>query len=168
MSQQAITTEPVRIPHRTIVIAVGLFAVVAIGSRGRCRGRPAHIRRIGASRAAVRSAATAPAPVRLCGHDVTNLLATIAAMPPSVQAQVVGTLSPDLATGWAPRTQRRAQPAPTGARQHDLGRILTRVSREDRNTIVNRLPDEQGAAVVASWKSANVREYLSSTATPCS
>ena len=122
MSQHVITTAPVGIRRRTIVIAIGLLAVLAIGV-----GVGVAALASGGSEPAVRrsapTAVPAPAPVRLCGHDVTNLLAAVVAMPPSVQAQVVGTLSPDLANGLGNLALvRRAQPVPAGARQRDVGR----------------------------------------------
>ena len=79
---------------------------------------------------------------------------------------MVGTLSPGLSDVLGHLVLNIDPTRATAPDSTTLGMILTRVSQADRNTIVNHLPDEQGAAVAASWKSANVREYLSSTATP--
>ena len=160
MSQHVITTAPVGIRRRTIVIAIGLLALLAIGV-----GVVVAALASGGSEPAVRrsapAAVPAPAPVRLCGHDVTNLLAAVVAMPPSVQAQVVGTLSPDLANGLGNLAlsvePSRFPPAPDNA---TLGGILTRLDLHDRNTIMNGLPVEQQPEVAAAEQSAASASFV--------
>ena len=170
MSQQAITTEPIRIRHRTTVIAVGLFAVLAIGvgvGVGVVQLTSGGLEPV--ARRSAPATAPAPEPVRLCGHDVTNLLATIAAMPPSVQAQVVGTLSPDLANGlgnlalYVEPNQLRTVPDSA-----TLGGILTRLDRHDRNAIMNALPVEQQETVAAAEYLAAGSSFMSGAPTACS
>jgi hypothetical protein len=166
MSDQVITTTPVRLHYRTAVIVLGVVAALAIGV-----GVAVNSIGSGGSETSVQQAAPAapvPAELQLCGNDATNLVGAIATMPGSVQAQVMGTLSPGLSDFLGHLVLNIDPTGLTAPDSTTLGMILTRVSQADRNTIVNHLPDEQGAAVAASWKSANVREYLSSTATPCS
>jgi hypothetical protein len=166
MSQQVITTTPVRFRYRAPVIVLGVVAALAIGV-----GVAVNSIGSGGSETSVQQAApAAPVPpgLQLCGNDATNLVGAIATMPGSVQAQVMGTLSAGLSDALGHLVLSIDPTRLTVPDSTTLGMILTRVSRADRNTIVNHLPDEQGAAVAASWKSANVREYLSSTATPCS
>jgi hypothetical protein len=168
MSQHVITTAPVRIRRRTAVVAVGLSAVFAIGV-----GVGLASLTSGESESVVRRSAPAtvpaPAPVRLCGHDVTNLLAAVASMPPSMQAQVAGTLSPDLANGVGNLAllvePSQLPPAPDTA---TLGGILTRLSRHDRNAIINGLPVERQAEVAAAEQSQAGASFVSGTATTCS
>jgi hypothetical protein len=170
MSQAVVTTAPARPRHRTIVIAVGLFAVLGIG--------------VAAAVAAITSAGSESsvlepevsgqrvpiaASLRLCGNDPANLLATILTMPPTVQAQVIASLSDRLSDGLGGLASNIdpsvRPPAPDSS---TLGGILTRVDGADRTTILDGLPVEQRAAVAAAWQSANTAEFLSSTATPCS
>ena len=168
MSQQVITTTPVRFRYRTGVIVLGVVAALVIGV-----GVGVAVDSIGSggSETSVEQAAPAapvPPALQLCGNDATNLLGAIATMPGTVQAQLMGTLSPGLSDVLGHLVLNIDPKGLTAPDSTTLGMILTRVSQADRNTIVSHLPDEQGAAVAASWKSANVREYLSSTATPCS
>ena|SRR5947209_13274469 len=166
MNHQVITTAPVGFRYRTAIIIVGLFATLAIAVGAAITALDS-----GGSGTSVQEAAPA-APVsptlQLCGNDVTNLLAAIATMPGSVQAEVAANLSPVLADAIG-RPALFVDPsrlqAPDSA---TLGAIMTRVSRQDRTTILNGLPAEQRVAAAASWQRANVAEYLSSTATPCS
>ena len=165
MSEQVITA-PVRFRSRTTVIVLGLVAALAIAV-----GAVLSSVGSGGSEPSVQQAAPA-APVaptlQLCGNDPANLLAAIATMPATVQAQLMGTLSPVLSDALdhiALNVDPAALTAPDDA---TLGTIMTRLSRADRDAIVDALPAERGAAVMASWRSNNVREFLSSTATPCS
>jgi hypothetical protein len=170
MSQGVVTTPPARLRHRAIVIAVGLFAVLGIG--------------VAAALAAITSAGSEsgvpelevseqPVPIaaslRLCGNDPANLLATIRTMPPTVQAQVVASLSGPLSDGLGTLASNidpsALPPTPDPA---TLGAILTRVDRHDRNTILGGLPEESRTTVTAAWQAANTAEFLSSTAAPCS
>jgi hypothetical protein len=168
MSQHIVTTAPVGIRRRTTTIAIGLTAVLALGV-----GVAVGTLTSGGSESVVHRSASAtppaPAVVHLCGNDVTNLLATIGAMPPSVQAQVVGSLSPDLANGLGNLAlsvePSRFPPAPDNA---TLGGILTRLDRSDRNAIMNGLPVDQQPEVAASEQSASVASFISGRYTACS
>jgi hypothetical protein len=169
MSQGVVTTPPTRLRHRTIVTVVGLFAVLAIGvaavaalaSGGSESGVSEH--------AVAEPAALVAAPLRLCANDAGNLLATMRTMPPTVQAQVVASLSRPLSDGLGTLASNidpsALPPTPDAA---TLGAILTRVDRHDRLAILDGLPEEQSMAVANAWQSANTAEFLSSTATPCS
>jgi hypothetical protein len=167
MSETVITRAPVRGWNRTGVI-VGLFVVVAIGV-----GAAIAALSSGGSESSVRQAAPAAAPVppslMLCGNDATNLVATMATLPGNVQAEVVGKLSPQLANAIGTlASYTDASALPPAPDTTTLGAVLTRVGQADRNTIIASLPADQGAAVSEAWQSANTREYLSSTPTPCS
>jgi len=165
MSEQVIST-PVRFRSRNTVVVLGLFAALAIAV-----GAAVSSVGSGGSEPSVQQA-TPAVPVsptlQLCGNDTANLLAAIATMPPNVQAEVGANLSPVLedAIGhlalFVDPSQLRTPDSAT------LGAIMTRVSREDRTTILNGLPGQQRVAAAASWQRANVAEFLSSTATPCS
>jgi hypothetical protein len=114
------------------------------------------------------AAGTAPASTiaNLCGNDVTNLLTAIAALPPSVQAQVVGSLSPDLAD-WLGHLALYVDPneLPPAPDPTTLGQILTRLVRADRNTIMDALPVEQQPTVTAAEQSAAMANFVSGTRT---
>lgn len=165
MNEQVITA-PVGFRYRTAVIVLGILAVLAIGV-----GVAVTALDSGGTEAPVQQAAPAapvPPSLQLCGNDPTYLVAAIATMPGEVQARVVANLSPVLANaiGYLANYLDPGQlQAPDSA---TLGAIMTRVSREDRNTILNGLPEGQRAAAAASWQRANMAEYLSSSATPCS
>jgi hypothetical protein len=108
-----------------------------------------------------------PPTLQLCGNDATNLVAAIATMPGAVQADVTSKLSfglADVLDHVAVNVDPSQLQAPDGA---TLGTIMTR-GREEREAILGRLPEERRAAAAASWQRANMAEYLSSTATPCS
>jgi hypothetical protein len=166
MNEQVITTVPGGFRYRTAVIVLGIFAVLIIGV-----GVAVSALDSGGTHAPVQQAAPTvpvPPPLQLCGNDPTYLVAAIATMPGEVQARVSANLSPVLADvlGHSAMYLDPGQlHAPDSA---TLGAIMTRVSREDRTTILNGLPDDQRAAASASWQRANMAEYLSSTATPCS
>jgi hypothetical protein len=165
MSEHVITT-PVRLRSRTTAVVLGLVAALAIAVG-------AVVSSVGSGESGPsvqRAAPAAPVPpsLQLCGNDPTNLLAAIATMPASVQPQVMGTLSPVVSDALDHLALNIDPAALTAPDDVTLGMIMTRLSRADRDTIVNALPKERGAAVMASWKSNTVREYLSSTATPCS
>jgi hypothetical protein len=166
MNEQVITTVPGGFRYRTAVIALGIFAVLIIGV-----GVAVSALDSGETQAPVQQAAptvSVPPTLQLCGNDATYLVAAIATMPGEVQARVSTNLSPVLADAlghsamYLDPGQLRAPDSAT------LGAIMTRVSREDRATILTGLPDDQRAAASASWQRANMAEYLSSTATPCS
>jgi hypothetical protein len=166
MNQQVITTAPAGFRYRTAVVVLGLFAAVAIGV-----GVAVTALDSGGTDAPVQQAAPAapvPPALQLCGNDATYLVAAVATMPGEVQAQVGANLSPALADAlghlamFLDPSQLQTPDSAT------LGAIMTRVSREDRNAILSGLPEEQRAAAAASWQRANMAEYLSSTATPCS
>jgi hypothetical protein len=165
MNQQVITTTPVPNRHRTTFIAVGLCAVLTLGV-----GAGVAALTTGGTETTVRHVAPAPATMpastiaNLCGNDVTNLLTAIAAMPPSVQAQVVGSLSPDLADGlghlalFADPNQLPPAPGPA-----TLGQILTRLVLADRNTIMDALPVEQQPTVTAAEQYAATANFVVGT-----
>jgi hypothetical protein len=168
MSQHIVTTAPAGIRRRTTAIAIGLIAVLALGV-----GVGVTTLTSGRSESVVyRSAsATTPAPavIHLCGNDVTNLLATIGAMPPSVQAQVVGSLSPDLANGLGNLALTVEAPDSLPAPDNTtLGGILTRLDRSDRNAIMNGLPVDQQPEVASSEQSASAASFISGRYTACS
>src|SRR5262245_14224338 len=99
MSQHVITHTTMKIRSRTIVTGIVLFVLLAAGLALGVRaltsdGSGSATRRV--SPETVRPVALS---TKLCGNDVTNLVSTIVAMPPTVQAQVVSELSPDLANG---------------------------------------------------------------------
>jgi hypothetical protein len=166
MNQQVITRAPAGFRYRTAVIVLGIFAVIAVGV-----GVAVTALDSGGTQAPVQQAAptvSVPPTPQLCGNDATYLVAAIATMPGEVQPRVVATLSPVLADALghlAMYLDPGQLQAPDSA---TLGAIMTRVSREDRNTILNGLPEEQRTAAAASWQRANMAEYLSNTATPCS
>jgi hypothetical protein len=166
MNQQVITTAPLGFRYRRAVIAIGLAAMLAI-----VVGAAVTALESGGTGSSVQQAAPA-APVaptlQLCGNDVTNLLGAIATMPPSAQARVGASLSPVLADAIGGPAMYVDPGSLTAPDSTTLGQILTRVSNQDRDTIITGLPGEQVSAVSASWQRANMAEYLSSTATPCS
>jgi len=166
MSEQVITT-PVRFRPRTTVIVLGLVAALAIA----VGAVVSSVGSGGGSEPLVQRAAPAvpvPPTLQLCGNDPTNLLAAIATMPATVQAHVMGTLSPVLSDALDHVALNVDPAALTVPDDATLGTIMTRLSRADRDAIINALPAERAAAVMASWKSNNVREFLSNTAAPCS
>ena len=138
MNQSVTTALPVPSRHRRTFVAIALIPVLAIGA-----GLGIAALASGGSESAVSRSAPATPPViaarstvvELCGTDVTDLLATIAAMPPSAQAQVVGSLSPELFVALTVDSSNSLAPAPDNA---TLGRILTHLGLPDRNAIVRR------------------------------
>jgi hypothetical protein len=156
MSQPIVSTAPVRTPRRTGIIAIALFAVLALGVGVGVAALTSEGSESTVHRSAPPTAATpAPTVTRLCGNDMTNLLAAIAALPPSVQAQVVGTLSHDLSDGLGhlalnvDPTQLPPPPDPA-----TMGAILSRLGRADRDAIIIGLPTEQRPAVETAEQSA--------------
>jgi hypothetical protein len=150
MSQQVITRTPIKVPSRTIVTGVALFVVLAAGLAVGMRALTSAGSESAARRVAPETVQV-PLPSQLCGNDVTNLVSTIAAMPPTVQAQVAGTLSPDLANGIGAivlsADPSKLPPPPDTA---TLGGILTRLTPQDRKAVMNGLPVEQQTVVAAA------------------
>ena len=96
MNQQVITTAPIGFRHRTAVLALGLFAVIAIGV-----GVAVTALDSGGTATPVQQAAPAtpvPPTLQLCGNDPTYLVAAIATMPGEVQARVGATCHPSWPT----------------------------------------------------------------------
>jgi hypothetical protein len=168
MSQGVVTTPPVRVRRRTTVIAIGLFALLAIGVAALVVSVAS-----GESEPSVPRATAAPEPVpaslRICGNDATNLLAAIRTMPPTVQAQVVASLSHPLSDGLGTLASNidpsALPPAPDAT---TLGAIMTRLELDDRAVVEAALPDEQRHAVLVAEQSAEAALYLTAVAPACS
>jgi hypothetical protein len=108
-----------------------------------------------------------PAGEPLCGNDVTNLIGTIGTMPPSVQAQVVGMMSPDLANGLGAVVLAGAdKPPPPDAAT--LAGIMTRLTPQDRSAVMSGLSAEQQTAVAGAEETVAVGSYASGIYTACS
>lgn len=172
MNQSVTTTLPVPSRRRRAFVVVALIPVLAIGA-----GLGIAALASGGSESAVSRSAPATPPVTaarstvvdLCGTDVTDLLATIVAMPPSAQAQVVGSLSPELSNGLGNLaltvdSSNSLAPAPDNT---TLGRILPHLGLQDRNAIVRALPAERRSAVVAAEQSAAVALWVSGAPRKC-
>ena len=160
MNQSVTTTLPVPSRRRRTFVAIALIPVLAIGA-----GLGIAALASGGSESAVSRSAPATPPAGVmgvtCPSDVQNLLSAIAAMPPSVHAQVVGRLSPDLRNGlgnlvlFADPSQQ--PPAPDAI---TLGQILARLDRVDRNVVMSGLPAEQRAAVAAAAEQSAVASHF--------
>jgi hypothetical protein len=144
------TTPPAAIapvPRRhwkTPLVALGVVTVIAIGGVA-----VAQLANEGSGSVSHPSTAAAPAtiPVNACGPEITHLLATVAALPPTV----VASLSPDLAhiveASVINNHTPNNFPVPTTA---TIGRVLAQLTRADRNTIMAALPVDQQPAVAAA------------------
>jgi hypothetical protein len=166
MNQHVITTAPLGFRYRRAVIAIGIAAMLAVAV-----GAVVTALESGGTGSTVRQAAPAapvPPALRLCGNDTANLLGAMATMPPSAQAHVAASLSPVLGDAVGSLAMFVDPAGLTAPDSTTLGQILTRVSREDRATIISGLSEAQQSAVSAAWQRANTVEYLSSTAAPCS
>jgi hypothetical protein len=156
MSQHVTTTASIPRPHRTTLV-VAVFTVLALGVGvavaaldGSRSGSTVH------RSAYVPMPAADGAASQVCGTDLTNVFATIAAMPGDVAAQVVRALSPELSQFVDSSAMFGASagtlPAPPDT--STLGDLLARLDRVDRNAIMSGLPGEQQAAVAAAEESA--------------
>jgi hypothetical protein len=168
MSQGVASTAPVGLRRRTTVIGIGLFAVLAIGVAALVVSVASGESGPSASRA---TPAPEPAPeaLRICGNDATNLLAVIATMPPTVQAQVVASLSHPLSNGLG-SLALHIDPSglPPGPDSATLGVIMTRLDLFDRAAIEAALPVEQRSAVLAAEQKAEADVFLTGIRPPCS
>ena len=160
MSQLVTTASSVPRRHRMTSVVVALFAALALG----VGVAVAALDESGSGSVVHRSAyVPTPAPEGtaspVCGTDLANVFATIAAMPGDVAAQVVRTLSPELSRfvdssvmfgGSAGTASTLPAPPDTST----LGDLMARLDRADRNAIMSGLPLEQQAAVAAAEQSA--------------
>jgi len=151
MNQQVITQTPIKIRSRRMVTGVALFVLLAAGLAVGVRALTSEGSESATRRAVPETARPVSLPYKLCGNDVTNLVSTITAMPPTVQAQVVSTLSPDLANGIGAivlsADPRKLPPPPDTT---TLGGILTRLTPQDRKAVMSGLPVEQQVAAAAA------------------
>jgi hypothetical protein len=153
MGQSVSTTLPVPIRRRRTFVAIALVTVLALGVGAGIATLATGESESGAPRPA---RATPPAGVTSasCASDIPNLLATIAAMPPNVSAEVMGSLTPDLSQGlgnlvlYVEPSQLPPAPDATTLRQ-----LLSRIDPVDRNAVMNGLSVEEQAAVNAAAQS---------------
>jgi hypothetical protein len=168
MSQGVTSTAPIGLRRRTTVIAIGLFAVLAVGVAALVVSVAS-----GDSGPTVPRATPAPEPapaaLRNCGNDASNLLAVIRTMPPTVQAQLVANLSHPLSDGLGSLASNidpsALPPAPDAT---TLGAIMTRLELDDRAVIEAALPVEQRHAVLVAEQSAEGAVYLTGVPPACS
>ena len=154
MSEQVITSSPTRTRKRATVIAIAGFTALAlavgVGATALTSG--------GSGSAVSRSTPATPAAGvtgALCPSDVENLLSAIAAMPPSVSAQVMASLVPTMSQGLGnlvPYVDPSRLPPPPDATT--LGQLLARLDPVDRNAVMSGLPADQQTAVAAAEQSA--------------
>jgi hypothetical protein len=156
MNHSVTATLPVPSRRRRTFVAIALIPVLAIGA-----GLGIAALASGGSESAVSRSAPATPPARVigltCPSDVQNLLSAVVAMPPSVSAQVIRSLSPDLSQGLGNLAlfvePSRLPPAPDAT---TLGQLLARLDRGDRNAVMSGLPAEQRAAVAAAVEQSAV------------
>ena len=136
MSQHVITKSPTWSRYRTTFISIAVFTLLALG----VGVAVAALVSDGSESAVSRSApATEVVPVTggTCPTDVENLLATIVAMPPSVSAQVVRGMAPDMSQGLGNLVlyikPGSLPPAPDAT---TLGALLGRLDPVDRNAVM--------------------------------
>jgi hypothetical protein len=148
MGQSVTTTLPVPSRRRRTFVAIAAVTVLALGVGVGITTLTA----TGESESGRRRSATATPPAGVtsasCASDIPNLLATIASMPPTVSAHVMGRLTPDLSQGLGNLVlyvePSRLPPAPDAT---TLGQLLSRIDPVDRNAVMNGLSVEQQAAV---------------------
>jgi hypothetical protein len=129
---------------KTPLIALLVVTLLAIGAVVAV----AQLANDGSGSVAHPRAAAAPATIQAnaCGPEMTHLLATIEALPPTV----VTSLSPDLAAVAGILVANNHSLNTPAATPETIGRVLAQVKRADRNAIMAALPVDQEPAVAAA------------------
>ncbi len=140
---------------KTPLIALSVVTLLAIGAVVAV----AQLVNDGSGSVAHPPTAAAPATIQVnaCGPEITHLLATIAALPPTV----VASLSPELAAvGGDVRSVPGLERGVLVINNHwlnipaatpeTIGRVLAQLKRADRNAIMAALPVDQQPAVAAA------------------